>query len=245
VAMAAGPPNGTWQEYVVAAPQQLSPVPDGVPDEQASLMMLNPLTSLILSRHVLGAGEGQWLLMSAGASAVSRLVVKLGRHYGFKTISLVREEEAAVVPADQLGDVIINTTTQNLREEVKRATNGRGVEFALDCVGGKLAEEMLVCLTDGGRMLLYGTLGAPAFTLHSRDLMMPNAFVGGFYFTGWLSAQTPQKLGEVMGELGKLSASGLFNILVEEQYPLTQAVEAIKASLKPGRVGKVLLDMTG
>jgi NADPH2:quinone reductase len=243
VGVAAGPPNGTWQEYVVVAPQQLSPVPDAVSDEQAALMMLNPLTSLVTSRYVLGAGEGDWLLMSAGASAISRLVVKLGKHYGFKTISLVREEEAAVVPAEQLGDVVINTTTQNMREEVKRATNGRGVEYALDCVGGKLAEDMLVCLTDGGRMLLYGTLGAPSFTIHSRDLMMPNAFVGGFYFTGWLAAQTPEKLGEVMGELGKLSAGGMFNILVEEQYPLAKAVEAIRASLKPARVGKVLLDM--
>jgi NADPH2:quinone reductase len=244
VAVAAGPPSGTWQEYVVAAPQQLSPLPDAVPDDQAALTMLNPLTSLIMSRYVLGVKEGQWLLLSAGASAISRLISKLGRHYGFKTISLIREEEAAVVPPEQLGDVIINTTTQDIRAEVKRATDGRGVEFALDCIGGKLAEEMLVCLTSGGRMLLYGTLGGPSFTIHSRDLMMPNAFVGGFYFSGWLAGQTPEKLGEVMAEVGKLSADGMFNILVEEQYPLEQAVDAIRASLKPGRVGKVLLDMS-
>jgi NADPH2:quinone reductase len=244
VAMAAGPPNGTWQEYVVAAPHQLSPVPDALSDEQAALTMLVPLTSLIMTRHVLGVGEGQWLLMSAGASAVSKLVVNIGRHFGFKTISMVREEELAVVPPEQLGDVIINTTTQDIREEVKRATDGRGVEFALDCVGGKMAEEMLVCLTAGGRMLLYGTLGGPSFTIHSRDLMMPNAFVGGFYFTGWLAAQKPEKLREVMGELGKLSAGGMFHIPVEEEYPLADAVEAIRASLTPGRAGKVLLDMT-
>jgi NADPH2:quinone reductase len=244
VGVFAGPPSGTWQEFVTVAPQQLSPVPDALPDEQAALMMLNPLTALVLSRYVLGAGEGQWLLLSAGASAISKLVATLGRHYGFKTISLVREEEIAVTPAEQLGDVIINTTKQDLREEVKRATDGRGVEFALDCVGGKLAEQMVVSLTAGGRMALYGTLGGPSLNIYSRDLMMPNAFVGGFYMPGWLALQTPEKLGEVMGELGKLSAAGMTHIPVEAQYPLDKAIDAVQLSLKPGRTGKILLDIS-
>lgn len=244
VGLFAGPPSGTWQEYVLAAPQQLSPVPDALADEQAALMMLNPLTALVMVRYVLGVGEGQWLLMSAGASAVSQHVAALGRHYGFKTISMVRGEKALDLPAGQLGDITINTAQQDLREEVKRATGGSGVEFALDCVGGALAERMIGSLTEGGRMLLYGTLGGPSMSLYSRDLMMPNAFIGGFYLPGWLAAQTSETLAEVMAELGRLSATGMFHTPVEEQYPLADAVEAVRASLKPGRVGKVLLDLT-
>ena len=244
VALFAGPPSGTWQEYVIAAPSQLSPVPDTLPDEQAALMMLNPLTALVATRHLLRIREGQWLLMSAGASAVSKLAAAIGRHYGFKTISLVRGEKNPGQRKEQLGDVVINTTSQDLREEVKRVTGGRGVEFALDCVGGFLGEQMIGSLTDGGTMLLYGTLGGSSMQLHSRDLMMPNAFIGGFYLPGWLAAQTPEKLGEVMQELATLSATGMFRTQVEAEYPLADAVEAVRESLKPGRVGKVLLDMT-
>jgi len=82
VGLTAAPPSGTWQEYVVVAVQQIVPVPDALPDEQAALMMINPLTALVMARHVLAAQAGQWLLMSAGASAVSKLVAALGRHYG-------------------------------------------------------------------------------------------------------------------------------------------------------------------
>jgi NADPH:quinone reductase-like Zn-dependent oxidoreductase len=242
VGLTAAPPSGTWQEYVLVAAQQAVPVPDALPDEQAALMMINPLTALAMVRHVLAAQAGQWLLMSAGASAVSKLVAALCRHYGVKTISVVRSREALDANGEQLGDAIIITSEQDLRGEVKRITGGRGVELALDCVGGKMGEQLITCLTDRGRLLLYGTLGGPKMDLYSRDLMMTNATVGGFYLPGWLAAQSPQKLGEVLAELGQLSATGMLFSPVEEQYPITEAVAAVEASRKPGRVGKILLD---
>ncbi len=242
VGLAAGPPNGTWQEYLIAFPQQLSPVPDSLPDEQAALTMLNPLTALIMARHVLKVAEGEWLLLSAGASAVSKQVAAIGRHYGFKTISLVRNSAQAEDEELPLGDVVIDTSSQDLRTEVKKATGGRGVKYALDCVGGALGEQMITCLTDGGQMLLYGTLGGPSMTLYSRDLMMTNGTVGGFYLPGWMAAQPPEKMGEVITELGMLAATGMFMVPIEGQYPIEQAADAVKDSLKPGRTGKILLD---
>lgn len=238
-----GPPSGTWQEYVIATPQQLFPVPDAVSDEQAALMMLNPLTALVTARHVLGIQENQWMLLSAGASAVSKHVAALGRHDGFKTISLVRGEQSGNCVDQALGDVVINTQQQDLRAEVKKATGGRGVECALDCVGGELAEQMIGCLTEGGQMLLYGTLSAPTMTLASRDLMMPNASIGGFYLPVWLAAQTPEKMGAVMIELAELSATGMFHTTIQNQYPLIAAKQAVEESLQRGRDGKILLDI--
>ncbi|MFV0477946.1 MAG: zinc-dependent alcohol dehydrogenase family protein [Parahaliea sp.] len=241
VSLIAGPPSGTWQEYVIAAPQQLSPLPDTVPDEQAALMMINPLTALIMVQHVLAVKEGQWVLLSAGASAVAKMVAALGRHYGFKTISLVREGKSVAADGHSLGDIVINTSKQDLRAEIKAITDGKGVDFALDCVGGDLAQEMVLSLTDGGQMLLYGTLSQPSMSFCSRDLMMANASVGGFYLPGWLAAQAPAKLGGLMKELGELGATGLFYSDIQEQYPISDAVAAVKASRQPGRTGKVLL----
>jgi hypothetical protein len=100
----------------------------------------------------------------------------------------VRHDGPSGDDRDQLGDVVINTSQQDLRKEVKRVTDGRGVDFALDCVGSELAEQMITCLTDGGKMLLYGTLGGAAMALYSRDLMMANATIGGFCMPGWLAA---------------------------------------------------------
>lgn len=243
VGLFAGPPNGSWQESVALAPHQLFPVPEGLADEQAALMMLNPLTALVMTRQVLKVEAQQWVLVSAGASAVSKFVAALGHHYGFKTISLVRNDSYLDSPPEQIADVVINTAKDDVRERVKEATDGQGVQFALDCVGGETGQQLMSCLGEGGKMLLYGTLAGPSMTLHSRDLMMPNAFVGGFYLPGWLRLQAPATLGEVMGELGILSAKGLFHTPIHAQFPLENALEAVRASLEPGRTGKVLLDI--
>jgi NADPH:quinone reductase-like Zn-dependent oxidoreductase len=76
-----------------------------VTDEQAALIMLNLLTAVVMTRYVLGVGEGQWLLMSAGASTVSQLVTALGHRCGFRSISLVRDTTALDLPPGQLGEI--------------------------------------------------------------------------------------------------------------------------------------------
>jgi NADPH:quinone reductase-like Zn-dependent oxidoreductase len=53
-----------------------------------------------------------------------------------------------------------------------------------------------------------------------------------------------ETLGEVIAELGTLSATGMFKVPIEAQYPMLEAVEAVRASQTPGRVGKILLDFT-
>ena len=47
--------------------------------------------------------------------------------------------------------------------------------------------------------------------------------LGGFYLPGWLAVQSPEKLAEVMGELGRLGATGMFRTEVEQEYPLVDA----------------------
>jgi len=244
VALFAGPPNGVWQEQIVVTPQQLSLVPESLCDDQAALMMLNPLTALVMVKYILNAQPGQWLLTSGGASAVSKHAAALGRHYGYQTISVVRNDQPAQPGSEPLGDCVVNLAEQDLREQVAAATAGRGVELAIDCVGGSTGEAMVGSLTDGGRMLLYGTLAGPSMTLYARDLMMTNSFIGGFYLPGWMAAQTPAKLGEVMQELVALAGAGLFGTAVEAVYPLSDALTAVRASLAPGRQGKILLDLT-
>jgi NADPH:quinone reductase-like Zn-dependent oxidoreductase len=241
VAVAGGPPNGTWQEYTVADAKRAVVLPGSVADEQAAMFFVNPITAYVLVREVLKVPRGGWVLVTAAGSALGKSVVRMGKRDGFRTICVVRSS-ANTAELTALGaDAVIETDRQDLVGEVARITNGRGVGSALDCVGGRLAGEVVRCLGLGGRLVIYGTLADSPIEIPGRDLMMPVAEVSGFLLPNWLAQQSPLKLFGVLRAVRNLTVEGVFHTEVGETFPLENASRAVAASLEPGRTGKVML----
>jgi NADPH:quinone reductase-like Zn-dependent oxidoreductase len=136
---------------------------------------------------------------------------------------------------------VIETDEQDLVAEVARITQGRGAGYALDCVGGELAGDVVRCLGLDGRLVIYGTLANTPMQIPGRDLMMPGAHVDGFLLPTWMARQSPLKLLGVLRAVKKLTVEGLFHTDVVDSYPLERVTSAVAAALAPGRVGKVML----
>ena len=138
-------------------------------------------------------------------------------------------------------DAVVETDNQDLPAEVQRITRGKGVGHAMDCVGGDLTAQVVRCLGLDGKLVLYGTLANSPTQLHIRDLMMPVAHISGFLLPNWMMQQAPLKLLGILREVKKLTIQGLFATEVSDTFTLDQVAEAVAASLKPGRTGKVML----
>jgi NADPH2:quinone reductase len=244
VAVVAGPPMGAWQDYTIVAAQRALPVPDAISDETAAMFIVNPLTAHALVHEILKVRPDTWLLQDAAGSALAKMVVRMSKLGGFRTINLVRGSAHRDALAALGADVIVDTESQSIVDEVAKATGGRGVEYALDCVGGELAAEMLQCLTLGGHMVVYGTLANSPIILPSRDMMMPVTQMSGFFALNWLALQPPERLPAIFGAMIKLALQGVFESPVDATYPLEQVREAIEASQTKGRTGKILLRIT-
>jgi len=241
VAVIAGPPMGAWQDYTLVAAQRALPVPEPVSDEAAAMFIVNPLSAYAMVHEVLDVRPGTWLLQDAAGSALGKMVVRMGKLAGFRTINLVRGSAHRDVLASLGADVIVDTDSQDVVAEVSRATGGRGAEFAMDCVGGELAAEMLRCLTLGGHMVVYGTLANSPIVLPSRDMMMPVTRLSGFFAPNWLALQPVDRLPGIFERVGQLALQGAFESPVDAVYPLEQVRDAIEASQARGRKGKILL----
>jgi NADPH:quinone reductase-like Zn-dependent oxidoreductase len=205
------------------------------------MFVINPLSACAMVHEVLAVRPDTWLLQSAAGSALAKMVIRMSKVTGFRTINLIRSE--AHRPAlEALGaEIVINTESLDLRDEVARITGGRGVDYAMDCVGGDVAAQMLQCLTLGGHMVVFGTLGNTPITLPSRDMMMPVTSLSGFFAGSWLALQPPASIQGILGKVGQLAAKGVFDTPVDAVYPLTQVHEALAASQERGRLGKVML----
>jgi len=241
VAVAGGPPNGTWQEYTLADAKKAVALPDGISDEQGAMFFINPMTAYVLSREVLRVPRGGWLLLTAAGSALGKSIVRMGKIYGFKTLCVVRSGTNSKQLRDLGANAVVETDQQDLINEVSRLTGGRGVGSAIDCVGGELAAQVVRCLGLDGRLVLYGTLANAPLQMPIRDLMMPVAHISGFLLPNWMMQQSPLKLLSVLRQVKKLTLDGVFATEIANYYPLEQVVEAVKAATQPGRTGKVML----
>lgn len=244
VAISAPPPMGTWQEYAVVDAVRAVVMPPAIADEQAAMFFINPLSSWLLLKQVLQVRRGGWLLQDAAGSALAKNVIRLCQRWGVRTINIVRSEARRESLLALGADVVIATDHENVIDAVHAATQGKGVDYAMDCVGGELADDMLRCLTIEGHMVLFGTLAGQALTLPSRDLMMPLGRLSGFFAGAWISQQSPLKVLAAIRAVRGLIERGVLAAEVGQVFPLEDIQGALAASTQAGREGKVLIRMS-
>ena len=242
VAVVSGPPHGTWQEQTLIDARRAFPVPRSLSDAQACSFFVNPLTALVLVRHVLRVPRGSVLLQTAAGSALSQMVRNLARADGFRVIDVVRSRSGAERLTQGHAKHVVALEDEDLLDAVHRIVPG-GVDYVLDCVGGPTGSEALRALSPGGRMVCYGTLSREPISLPPRDIMMPMTSVEGFYLAAYLAKRTLfQRLGLVR-KTAKLIKSGVLGTPVEQTYRLDALHEALAHARRPGRAGKILLDL--
>jgi len=233
--------SGNWQEKVVIPARQAVPVPRGLTDEQAATFFVNPASALIMTRYVLRVPAGAWLLQTAAGSALGRMVIRLGQQFGFRTLNVVRRREQAEELLRSGGTATIATNDEPLRERVHALTDGAGVPFAIDAVGGATGSDVVHTLSRGGRLLVYGTLDRNPLTIDPRTLMVGQKRVEGFWLSNWVREQNPLTMLLLFRRLGKLQREGVLTSEVGTSYPLADIHAAVRQASQPGRQGRVLL----
>lgn len=238
--------GGNWQERVVIPAQHAIPLDQRLSLEQAATFFVNPAAAYVMTRRRLAVPKGAWLLQTAAGSELGKMVIRLGRRYGFRTLNTVRRAEQVDELKSLGADAVIRFDGDHdepgrLKSQVSSVIGSGGVQFAIDPVGGRTASAIVPCLGPHGRLLLYGTLTTEPIAFSPRELMTVGASVEGF----WLS-----RVMDSIGLLGKLSLirtisglirEGVLSSDVGESFPLTQVVDAVRAAELPGKRGKVLL----
>lgn len=236
--------GGNWQESVVIPARSAVPVPDDLPDLQVASFFVNPATALVMTRHVLRVPAGGWLLQTAAASALGRMVIRLGRHFGFRTINIVRRAG----PIDELrslgADHVLSSADTDVVQSVQDITSGAGVSWALDAVGGRTGLDAARCLGANGRLLVYGTLSGEPIPLDLRTLMVGQKRIEGFWLSDWVRAQGVLTMLGLFRNIVKLLRADILTSPVGTAYPLAEFQAAVRAAETPGRPGKVLIRLS-
>jgi NADPH2:quinone reductase len=236
--------GGNWAESVVVPARQAVPIPADIPDDQAASCFVNPATVLAMVRHVLGVRQGQWLLQTAAASALGKMVIRLGKHQDIRTLNLVRRQDQ-VAELRRLGaDEVIATDQESVEDRVRTITQGQGVPFSLDAVGGAMGLSALRSLGQRGRLLVYGALSGEPIAVDPRFIISGQKRIEGFWLSEWVPVQGVWTMLKLFREIFALMRQGILIAPVQTAYPLTDIRTAVRAAETPGRSGKILLKMT-
>jgi NADPH2:quinone reductase len=232
--------GGNWQEFVVVPARQAVPVAADLPDEQVATFFVNPATALIMTQAVLKVPPGEWLLQTAAGSALGRMVIRLGQHFGFPTINVVRRPEQAEELRRAGAQHVIASTKESVGERV-RAFTGQGVRFALDCVGGDTGRAVVESLAPGGRMLVYGTLSGEPIPLDPRALIAGQKSIAGFWLSEWAKQQGVFGMLKLFRQVQGLMRQGVLTTDIGAIFKIDDFKQAVVQAEKVGRKGKVLL----
>jgi NADPH:quinone reductase-like Zn-dependent oxidoreductase len=233
--------GGNWAEQVVIPARNVVPMSATISDDQAAAFFVNPATTVVMIQQVLKVPAGAWLLQSAAGSALGRMIIRLAKHQGFRTINIVRRREQVEELSRAGGDAVICSSDESVPERVLEITGGAGAPFAIDAVGGATAALVARSLGPGGRMLVYGTLAMEPMTLDTRFLMVGHKRIEGFWLSEWVREHGVLTMLRLFRSVKRLMTAGILTTEIGRSFPLDQVREAVKEAAQVGRRGKVLL----
>src|SRR6266702_3355397 len=173
---------------------------------------------------------------------VSLLLCQIAKLRGARVLGTVSTREKAALARGAGADEVILYTEQDFETEVKRLTNGAGLQVIYDSVGKTTFEKGLGCLAPRGMMVLYGQSSGPVGPFDPQVLSQK----GSLFLTRPTLAHYIATRAELLGRAGELLGwikSGKLTVRIERELPLAQAAEAHRLLEGRKTTGKVLLSV--
>jgi NADPH2:quinone reductase len=234
--------RGSYAQYAVVPTWKLVRVPQAVPLDIATALMLQGCTAHYLSHSLFRLGPEHSCLVHAGAGGVGQLLIQLARLRGARVFATVGSEEKAAI-VKRLGAEPILYRKVDFREAVMAATAGEGVNVVYDAVGKETIDRSLRSLKRRGTCVNYGGSSGLVESIRPLDL----AEAGSVFFTR-------PHLAHYMGDSDEIAtrATDLFEVFLARQIkvaidrtlPLARAAEAHAIIEGRQTKGKLLLEVS-
>lgn len=232
--------RGSYAEYAAVPATVLVKLPDGVDFKTAAAAMLQGMTAHYLTHSTFPLKKGDTCLIHAAAGGVGRLAVQMAKMLGARVIGTAGSAAKVELARSAGADEVINYSETDFLPEVKRLTNGRGVDVVYDSVGVATFLKGLDCIRTRGMMVLYGQSSGPVAPI-DPNILNPK---GSLFLTRPNLAPhcaTPEELswraGDVLGWIG----SGKLELRIDRTFPLSEARQAHEDLEGRKTAGKVLL----
>jgi len=231
--------NG-YAEKIALNAQMAMPLPDGIPDDEAAGLITAHATAhhALKQRAQLKAGE--ILVVTGAAGGTGLAAVQIGKAMGATVVAVCSNQEKLDIAKANGADVLINYVDNDLKTELKKLNDGKGVDVVYDVVGGDAFNACSRAMAWNGRLLVVGFASGtiPQFPVN-LSLVKGYSVVGVFW--GSFTMHEPKAFMENMLELMDWYIGGKVKVVVDETFTLADTAKALNKVLNREVKGKVIL----
>ena len=231
---------GSYAEYAIVPAARLVPIPPNIDARSAAALMTQGMTAHYLTHSTYPLKKGETALLHAAAGGVGLLVIQIAKQLGATVIGTVSTEAKAKLAKEMGADHLILYTQSDFLAEVKKLTDGRGVNVVYDSVGQTTFDKSLDCLRPRGYLVLFGQSSGPVPPFDPGKL----AAKGSLFLTRPSLAHYTLERSELLqraNEVFNWTATGKLKVRIDKTFPLAEAAEAHRQLEGRKTTGKVIL----
>jgi NADPH2:quinone reductase len=232
--------QGAFAQQIAVPAQLVMPMPPGLDFDTAAAVTLTYGTShhAVVDRAQLKAGETMLVLGAAGG--VGLAAIEIGKALGARVIAAASSDEKLAVCKEHGADATINYSTQDLREAIKVATDGKGPDVIYDPVGGIYAEPAFRSIAWRGRYLVIGFANGEIPKLPLNLPLLKGASLVGVFW-GEFAKREPKANLAAMQQLMGWMAEGKIRPHISGRYALADTPRALNDMAARKVTGKVVI----
>ena len=231
---------GSYAECVKAPEDHLVPVPANISDEQAAAAMVHGLTAHYLVNDAHRLKSGETALVHAAAGGVGLLIVQMARAAGARVIGTASSDEKAQLAREAGADEVIVFTKKDFEGEVKRLTDGNGIDVVYDGVGKDTFEKNLNVMRLRGMLVLYGMSSGPVPPVDPAKLSEKGSLYMARTTLAHFTATREELLARTSAMFAMI-AEGKLKLRIARTYRLADAPQAHADMERRKLTGKLLL----
>jgi len=241
------PSFGTWRSHAIIPKDEMIVIKDeqkkGLTPIQVGTASINPITAWRLLKDYGKLEKGDWLVQNGANSGVGRAAIQLAKEFGFKSLNIIRrrdQNEEHILMVEELkelgADVVVTDDEIKDKERIRELTNNNDIKLGLNCVGGRIVNDMAKLMAEDSHFVTYGGMSKKPVNLPTAMLIFKNITFYGFWLTKWSKANPKEKQKTLDSILDMIQKGKLKDVPVEEIEWSTNTV----GSLLVDKVNKTL-----
>src|SRR5947209_9146792 len=223
--------DGGYAEFVAVPGVNVIPKPKDLSWEEAAALPLVTLTAwhMLVARAQVQPGED--VLIHAAGSGVGSLGIQIAKLHGARVIATASSDDKLQKARELGADETVNYSSDDWPKQVKRLTNGRGVDVVFEHTGEATGPGSIYSLKKGGRLVACGATSGFDARTDLRHVFYRHLTI----------------LGSMMGSKSDLLAalkfieSGQIRAVVDRTFPLADARKAHELMEERAQFGKLVL----